>query len=441
MVLSALYGLLIIVIIFLRPKLFIYWFFLINCLEPVVISYFLNIPKPSLFIFYLGGVPFKSINQFGIILMTVLYPLANSFEKKITILNSFANSKRSLYMFIIGILIITLIKTLIYGDLSILLNLTTLLIFPTTLLNILYFFPTKKSAKKLFNFFFYSTLILFFLFVYFSVIPYFQKVNSIDFENRLRNYLYFGSNGTAAFLGIFLFMFLLKIKHIHSYFKKTLYYLIIFLLLISLLFTFTRTIFISLFLILLIDFFIFQNKKMNVIYFLAFSIVMFSFFGVEILNVLTRGDDSNTLIDLNTEGEDTFSFRIYKLWIPSIIEIFNNFIYILLGVEDRGFNEFLYRITGLRYANHNASLLYLVSSGVVSVILFLKFWFRLFKDFSKEIFSNSNVVNKRDIKLCFYSLLVFFISINFMSTYHVLFVLQVSIIINYSVSLSIKDKS
>jgi hypothetical protein len=165
---------------------------------------------------------------------------------------------------------------------------------------------------------------------------------------------------------------------------------------------------------------------------------MFSFFGVEILNILTRGDDSNTLINLNTEGEDTFSFRIYKLWLPSINVIFNNFIYILFGVEDKGFNEFLYRITGLRYAHHNAILLYLVSSGVVSVILFLKFWVSLFKNFLKEIFSNSNVVNKRDIKLCFYSLIVFFISINFMSTYNVIFVLQISIIINYSVSLTKK---
>ena len=439
MILCALYCLVILILILIKPKIFIYWFFLTTYIEPVIVSYFLQIHDPQLFVFYLGGlVPFEFLNQNGIILMAIMYPILNISNYRTTILNSFRKSKRYLFVFTIVMFLLVLIKLLVYGDLSSSLSsLTTLLIFPTTLLNILHFFPTKKTAKELFNFFFYSTFILFFLFVYFSVIPHFQVISSFDFENRLSNYLYFGANGTAAFLGIFLFMLILKSKHVYGFLAKTLYILIIFTLLICILFTFTRTIIISLILILLIDQLFIQNKKSPILIFLISFAVLF-YFGDEVLNILNRGVDTNSF-DVDSEGDGTLVFRIYKLWLPSVLEIFINIKYILFGTEDKGFNQFLNRITGLSYANHNAFLFYLVSSGAVGVLLFFKFWINLFKDFHTQIFSGSNVVNKSDIKLCLYSTLLFFISINFMSTYHVLFIIQVSIIINYSISLSTRQ--
>ena len=128
------------------------------------------------------------------------------------------------------------------------------------------------------------------------------------------------------------------------------------------------------------------------------------------------------LSQVDANSSDTFSYRIYSIWLPTIFEVFSSLVYFLFGTDDNGFNDFLYRIVGLNDSNHNFIIFHLVSTGFIGVILALLFWKNLFHSFYK-LLSSKIVFKKTNIRLYAYSLFTFFISINIMSSYNSIFII------------------
>ena len=154
-----------------------------------------------------------------------------------------------------------------------------------------------------------------------------------------------------------------------------------------------------------------------------------------LIDVFSRGD-GEALNQIDSDSSDSLSYRIYRIWIPTIFEIFSSLNYFLIGTEDKGFNEFLDRIAGNNHANHNFIIFHLVSTGFVGVLIVIKFWKKLFYSFYNVLSSKFFFKERSNIKLCLYALFTYFISINIMSTYNSIFMIFASVIICYSISLA-----
>jgi hypothetical protein len=437
--LSILYLILLLISIFFKPKLFVYWFILVIIIEPVIVAYILNIPDPQTFIFRLGEVPFRIINELALIILTIVYPVRNSFNWNGNVPKYFKGSIFYMHKFVWILLLGAFVQAFYFLDfINPFIKSIGYMILPLFIVNLLYFFPTRKQTKQIYYFSFFSMLVIFVLFIYYRVLPYFQTFGGINYDNRLEGYLDFGANGTAAFLGMFFFMVINIVTRSKLLFVKSLYLVVSFIILVCLIFTFTKAIFLALLLAFLFNIVVEGKIRMGTFLILIISAWFLFSFSAEVIDIVTRGDGSDVYV-VREGSSDSFSYRIYRLWIPTVVYVFSDYVYFFIGTEFSGFNEFLENITGLNHANHNVFIEHIAMWGLVITLLLTLFWYYIFRGFYKSIINMPNIANRRELKLCASSVIVFFISINSMATFQTVFLIQIAIIIRYSLSVASKS--
>ena len=406
---------------------------MVTFIEPILVCYIFKIPNPHTYLFRLGNIPLKKINEIGLIIMTLAIPLYNRFNFKNYIPINFHKSLSFLKLYIISLLLFASLQVIIFNNIiAPYVKMIDYLVFPFLIISIFYFFLNRNDITLLYNYSYYIMFILFILFVLEMGIPYYLSSIGLDYSNRLGGYLYFSSNGTAAFLGIFLLSTLVKMRSNSNIISQLGFIIILILVGLNLMFTYTKAIFFAMILIFIIDIFIKKNITVSNFLILVLSSLFLLTYGTQLLEIATRGSGSE-IFSIHPDSSDTLSFRIYRLWMPTIKYIFSNKIQIFVGTEFRGFNEFLEYVTGLTYANHNILIQHFSLWGGIITLILILFWVYLIKGYYSVITSITNIAYKDVVKYCFYAIFLFFISINTMSTYHITFKIQIAIIIVYSI--------
>ncbi len=399
-------------------KRFIYFYLTYIFFVPVYYIYFLDIQDIEI-----GKSLAKSggmhLNIFGGLTLTTIFTLLltiNLFSGKNSIkiqkLKEFKYLKYILY-YLVAILAIDLFQYFYYNsDLLLVLKKPIPYInFPILLLNFFVLFD-RNDVKKLYNYLIKVFIILFVLFTIFKAIPYFSNLSGINLKYRLEWFWYHSSNGTAAILAIIMIYFIYHYKfRSHQYINFWL--ILVSLTTIFIIFTFTRTIFFALLFSFILYLFI-ENRFKN--FFIVSMIILLGIAFVDytqVLNVFLRGQTD--VFNINTAKGSTLAHRINTYFLPSIGYSFNNFTNLFLGSSYRGFNQFLYNLTGVNRANHNTFIQHLTTFGIISVLFYFLFWIRILWYSFKKLLLQKKFKNRNAVMATFFVILVYFIGLNFLN--------------------------
>jgi len=110
-----------------------------------------------------------------------------------------------------------------------------------------------------------------------------------------------------------------------------------------------------------------QGKKIIVFILLVTCCIFFSTF---LADIFLRGGDVSLLTD---PKQDTFGYRIYEIWLPTIETMSKGSIF-WYGTPERGFGSFIMGIRKRSIAAHNATLQYFVNFGIITALIWLYFW-------------------------------------------------------------------
>lgn len=418
------------IVFLIKSRYFVLYALICISFEPLYITYFMELENANNYLIDILGVPFRKIIELQLLFLSLIYLTKKS--------KGFPNGKylkhllNFTYKILFALVMLTFVQMIFYGDyLNKFLKFLSNSSFFTLLINTIYFHQNSKQPNKIIDFVFYIMSILFVLFFINAAIPYFTSLNTISFTNRLEGFLYYSSNGTAYFLLLFSLILMFKKENKKFLFYEFMYNVIIFLVIICIFYTFTKTIYLTLFLLAALKYLVFSKKLSNKAFFIFAGFFIILFYFQDIIYYLSRGSDTQQLFDLN-DDDDSFAFRVLLLWTPSIVEIFSKSSYLFFGSEFDSFQLFLSNLTGLQDAPHNFILNYLVNYGIFSVILVLVFWIKILKQSYKNIKHSLNTGNSM---ICFFIILSYFISMNLMSTNSLIFYSFITPIIVYTISL------
>lgn len=424
-------------IIIIRPKFFLYYFIAVSFITPIITVYFLEIPEPELFVFYLNNIPLRIVNYLMLFLTTLIYPISGLIKNKNNFFKTFKNSKKYIFRMIFIFLIFVFFQILLYSDAQgMFIKFLNTLIFPMLILNFTYLFPNLNSFKRIFNFNFLLMTFVIFLFIIYNLTPYVLNFSGLDFSNRLGNLLVFTSNGTSIFLLIFIFFSLIIKKLNPGYLINTLINLLVPILAISILLTFTKTTFFIILFLIMIRLFS-GNLNLERRLFFTFSIILILvFYSNELIFILTRGEGAISFDFQNYQAvsQNSLEYRISALWIPSLDAIFSNLQYLLIGTSFIGFNEFISSISNLNDSSHNFFIQILVYYGLFGSFIYLLFFKNLLQEMYKQMRYSKNFSGV--YMLAFFSVLSYFISINSMSTFSVFFYIPIALVVSFTFILS-----
>ena len=370
-------------------------------------------------------------------LMTLIYPVSGLIKNKNNFPKTFKNSRKYIFRIIFILSIFLFIQILFYSDMQgMLIKFINTLIFPMLILNFSYIFPDLNSFKRIFKYNFLLMTFVIFLFVTFNLYPYLLNFSGLDFSNRLGNLLIFTANGTSIYLLIFIFTAIIIKKLNPGFLTDRLINLIIPLLAISILLTFTKTTYFIIIMLIMLRLFSGNLNLGRRLFFIFTIILVVLFYSNEFLFLLTRGEGT-ILIDFQnsqTISENSLNYRISNLWIPSVNAIFSNLQYLFFGTGFIGFNEFISSISNLNDSSHNFFIQTLVHYGLFGCVIYLLFFKNLLQELYVRMRHSKNF--SQIYMVAFFSVFSYFISINTMSTFGVLFYIPVALVISFTFIIS-----
>ncbi len=162
------------------------------------------------------------------------------------------------------------------------------------------------------------------------------------------------------------------------------------------------------------------------------DIIVIVFFD-PISDLALRGE-KDIFIEIGRGDQNNLAGRIHTYWLPSIYYITDSMENFLLGSRFRGFNQFLYYISGVPKASHNIFVTHLACFGGIVTILWAVIWYQILVKtylFLRRIRS-SKVFKTRELdllKTVFFSLMLYFLSSNLANINDDLFMCVIAILV------------
>ncbi len=399
----------------------VYFYLLYTFFIPVYIMYLGNIKDYDLAhdLALYGGYRFSFLGGFTIstflFMVLVLNIILSKRKIKLSQLKEYRYLK-IMVLYSVLLIIINLFQSLFYGiDILLLIKKPLkLLLFPVLLFNFFYFFA-DKDKKKLLKFLYYCLSILVIMFLIFKVIPYLSTLSGFNVNKRLSGFVYHGQNGSAAILSLILILYLYKYSSFKLPHNKIKYFVISIFILTLIVFTFTRAVLFALALTLIL-YLILSKKLESKLIIVIFLLIIVGIFGYnQVQTIFLRGESVKILSDFSSAKESTLANRINVYWLPTIYYTFTNPSNLLLGSEFRGFNDYLYNITGVYRANHNIFIQLLALYGIIPTIIFFLFWIKILWDIFNKLLIFNKINNRKLIMSLGFIVFIYFTCFNFMN--------------------------